>query len=200
MSIGSKSVKAGVSGLVLLGLMLFTALPGLAREKYETIEAQLYGTGTQMGQNIGVKLIIYGYNTAEDRQILVNAFMKGQSQGLYNALEKMPAMGRMSITGTVGSDVAFIRVIKTPTGRKIRFVTDRVIRMGEAWTDSLTKSFNLTAGEIDINEQDKGKSKGVVYPAAQLTVGKNGELVWELNQNPWRLGAIIVWNAPKEAK
>lgn len=197
---GSKRVKASSVGLLLLGLFMVMTSPGFAREKYETIDARIYGTGTQMGQNIAVQLIIYEVSTDADRQILVDAFMKGQNEGLVNALQKMPSVGRMSISGTVGSDVAFIRVIPTPTGRKVRFVTNRQIRMGEAWTDSNSKAFNLTAGEIDINEKDQGKSTGFVFPAAQLTIDKNGELVWELNQNAWRMAGIIDWNGPKAAK
>jgi hypothetical protein len=193
MSTGSKFVKGAVGSLMLLGLMMMATVPGFARDKYETIDAQVYGTGTQMGMNIGVTLIIYDFSTQADRQILVDAFTKGQNQGLVNALEKMPAVGRMAITGTVGSDVAFIRMIPTPTGRKIRFATNRQIRIGEAWSDSPTQSFNLTCGEIDINEQDKSKSTGVLYPAAQLTIDKEGQLSFELNQNPWRLAGIIDW-------
>ena len=55
----------------------------------------MYGTGTQMGMNIGVTLIIYDFSTQADRQTLVDAFTKGQNQGLVNALQKMPAVGRM---------------------------------------------------------------------------------------------------------
>jgi hypothetical protein len=39
------------------------------------------------------------YSTEEDRQILVEAFKKGQNQGLVNALTKMKAVGRIAITG-----------------------------------------------------------------------------------------------------
>jgi hypothetical protein len=193
MSIRSKMMKTTIGSFMLLGMLMIATLPGFARSKYETIDATVFGTGTQLGANIGVTLIIYDYSTSADRQILVDAFTKGQNQGLVNALSKMPAVGRMMITGTVGSDVAFIRLIQTPTGRKIRFATNRQIRMGEAWSDSPTTAFNLTAGEIDLNDQDKSKSAGVLYPAAQLTIDKEGQLSMELNQNPWRLGGIIDW-------
>ena len=73
------------------------------------------------------------------------------------------------------------------------FVTNRQIRFGEAWADSQSMSFNLTAGIIEINDQDKSKSTGVVYPAAQLAMDKQGQLQWELNQNAWKLVDIIDW-------
>jgi hypothetical protein len=186
---------------VLVVVLLSIATPsGFAREKYETIDAQAFGTSTQLGRNVGITVIIYDYSTAADRQILVDAYTKGQNDGLANALSKMPAVGRIAITGTLGYDLSFIRLIQTPTGRKIRFITNRQIRFGEAWYDTRTQSFNLTAGEFDLNDQDKSKSTGVLYPAAQLTLDKEGQLTFELNQNPWRLSGIIDWNGSSEGK
>jgi hypothetical protein len=193
MSDHSKFSHFAIRSLSLVTLLLIGTLPCFAREKYETIDAQAFGTSTQLGQNIGVTIIIYDYSTAADRQVLVDAFTKGQNQGLVNALSKMPAVGRIAITGTLGYDLSFIRLIQTPTGRKIRFVTNRQIRFGEAYADSQSQNFNLTAGELDLNDQDKSKSAGVLYPAAQLILDKSGELQMELNQNAWRLNGIIDW-------
>lgn len=81
----------------------------------------------------------------------------------------------------------------TPTGRKIVFVTNRLIRFGEAFFDTQSQSFNLTAGELDLNDQDKSKSTGVLYPAAQLILDKEGKLQLDLNQNAWRLVDLIDW-------
>jgi hypothetical protein len=72
-------------------------------------------------------------------------------------------------------------------------VTDRKIAFGEAARNTRSKEFNLTAGEIDINDHDKNKSVGVLYPAAQLTINSDGELQIELLQNPWQLVNIIDW-------
>jgi len=146
-----------------------------------------------MGQNVSVKLIIYEYSTPEDRTVLVQAFQQGSNKGLVNALEKMRVVGRMSITGTLGTDVSYIKMIPTPTGRKIRFVTNRQIRFGEAWADSSTQAFDLSGGELEINDQDKNKSTGALYPAAQLTINQDGELTINLNQNAWRLSSLIDW-------
>jgi hypothetical protein len=194
----SKLVRIAMPGLLVLGLMMIGSIPGFARDKYETIDATAWGTSTQMGRNINITLIIYEWSTAEDRDVLLEAFQKGQNQGLVNALEKMRAVGRIKITGTLGYDVSFIRLIETPTGRKIRFVTNRKITFGEVWTDSQSQSFDLTAGELDLNDQDKSKSSGVLYPAAQLIINKDGELQLDLNKNPWRLSGIIDWKGTAE--
>src|SRR5208337_337700 len=170
-------VRSSISRVLLLTcLSMLMSVPGFSRDKNETIDATAWGTSTQLGRSIGVTLIIYQYSTPEDRQILVDAFQKGSNKGLVNALEKMKAVGHMNITGTLGTDVSFIRLIPTPTGRKIRFITNRQIRFGEAWSDSPTQAFDLSGGEIDINDQDKSKSTGVLYPAAQLTIDDQGQL------------------------
>jgi hypothetical protein len=190
---GSKTFKLFLKSLVVVGLVLFAAHAGLARDKYETIEAQAFGTGTQTGQNIGVTLNIYEFSTPADRVTLVQAYDKGQNQGLVNALAKMKAVGHVEITGTLGYDCSYIKMTPTPTGRKIVFVTNRQIRFGEAFFDTQSQSFNLTAGIIEINDQDKSKSTGMVYPEAQLILNKEGQLQLDLAQNPWRLTDVLDW-------
>ena len=190
--------KVSKSALAILLLVAMISLPGFAREKYETINATAYGTSTQLGRNVGVTLIIYEFSTPEDRQILVEAFQKGQNQGLYNALSKMKAVGRIQIPGTLGYDVSFIRLIPTSTGRTIKFITNRKISFGEAYADSQSQSFDLTAGQFELNDQDKSKSTGVLYPAAQLLINKDGEIQLDLNQNAWRLSNFIDWKGTAE--
>ena len=185
----------GGSSWLLIALLTIASAPSFGQRKSsETIDATAFGTSTQLGRNFGVKIIVYEFSSPEDRDILVQAFQKGQNDGLVNALERMKSVGRIQIPGTLGYDLCFIREIMTPTGRTIRFVTSRKIAFGEAYWDTLTKSFNLTAGEININDKDKDKSDGVLFPAAQLIVNKEGELQWELNQNAWRLTNIIEWD------
>jgi hypothetical protein len=191
--IDSKTFRIASKCLVVAALALVATTAGSAREKYETIEAQAWGTGTQMGASIGVTLNIYEFSTPADKTNLIQAYEKGQSQGLANALAKMKAVGHVEITGTLGNDCSYIRMIPTPTGRKIVFVTNRQIRFGEAYFDTQSQSFNLTAGILEINDQDKSKSTGQLYPAAQLVLDKQGQLQWDLTQNPWRLSDVLDW-------
>lgn len=185
-------LRAVANAVVLLSLAT-AGRPGFARDKYETIDAQAYGTGTQLGQNMGVTLNIYEFSTPADKQVLVQAYQQGQNKGLVNALRKMRAVGHVEITGTLGYDCSYIRLFPTPTGRKIVFATNRQISMAEAWTDSNSMSFDLTAGVLELNDQDKSKSTGALYPAAQLILDKEGELQLDLLQNPWRLSSLLDW-------
>jgi hypothetical protein len=193
---GSNIRKLSSRGLLLMTLLLTAVAFALSADdrKVETIDATAMGTSTQMGKIVNVKVTIYEYSTDEDRQILIEAFKKGQNQGLVNALTKMKSVGRIAVTGTIGYDLSFIRVIPTPTGRKIRFVTNRLLRFGEAFYNTQSTAYNLTAGEVDINDSDKDKSSGVLYPAAQLVINKEGQIEFNLRKNPWKLNNIIDWD------
>jgi hypothetical protein len=187
--------KCGYVSLLLATLLTAVTLANSQDErKIETLDATAMGTSTQLGKTVSVKVTISQFSTEEDRAVLVDAFKKGQNQGLVDALSKMKPVGRIAITGTVGSDLAYIRLIRTDTGRKIRFATNRRIHFAEAYNNSRSTAFNLTAGEFDLNDSDKKKSTGVLYPAAQLIINKDGQLEFQLNKNHWNLVNIIDWN------
>jgi hypothetical protein len=199
-----KIIDTGKSRIGKLGLGSFrfatlilalVAFPLRAQDRgAEVIDATAMGTSTQMGRVVNVKVTIYEFSTDEDRAVLIEAYKKGQHQGLVNALSKMKSVGRIAITGTVGYDLSYIRLIDTPTGRKIRFAANRMIRFGEAYYDTRSRDYDLTAGEIEINDSDKNKSSGVLLPAAQLIINKEGQLEFQLYQNPWKLTSIIDWH------
>jgi hypothetical protein len=185
--------KLALASLVVVGLFTVGTTPGFSATKSETIDATAMGTSTQLGSNFSVTLNIYDYSTQADKQILVDAFQQGKDQGLVNALSKMKAAGHIEVTGTLGYDCSYIQMIPTPTGRKIRFVTNRLLRFGEVYWDTRSAAYNLTAGEIGINDTNKSKSTGVLYPAAEFVIDKQGELQISLIGNPWKLVDIIDW-------
>jgi hypothetical protein len=166
-----------------------------ATSQVETIDANARGTSTQMGSMFHLKVRISQFSSPEDRELLKTAFMKGGNKGLGDALSKMKSAGRIQTPDRVGYDLAYAVSIPTPTGRKIRFITNRRIAFGESFGNTQSKSFDLTAGEIEVNDQDKDKSGGVLYPATQIVINKDGELQFELRQNPWQLVNIIDWKS-----
>jgi hypothetical protein len=188
-----RSHKLALGSLLITGLVIVGSTLALAANKPETIEATAMGTSTQMGSEFGLTLDIYDYSTRADRQMLVQAFEKGKNEGLVNALGKMKAAGHIAVTGTLGYDCSYIRMIPTPTGRKIRFVTNRLLRFGEVYWDTRSTAYNLTAGELDLNDTDKSKSTGVFYPAAEFEIDKQGELQINLVGNPWKLVDVLDW-------
>jgi hypothetical protein len=188
-----RTLKLTLGTLLITGLLIAGSTPGFSANKTETIDATAMGTSTQMGSEFSVTLNIDDYSTQADKQILVEAFQKGGDKGLVNALSKMKAAGHIEVTGTLGYDCSYIQMIPTPTGRKIRFVTNRPLRFGEVYWDTRSTAYNLTAGEFDLNDTDKSKSTGKLYPAAELVVDKQGELQMNLIGNPYNLVNVIDW-------
>jgi hypothetical protein len=116
---------------------------------------------------------------------------KAGSQGLFNALNKMKAKGHIAVTGTLGYDISFVRKLPTADGFKLRVLTNRPITFGEAWTDSRSMDYNLSAVELDLSNE-KGKSTGVLLPACQFEIdNKTQELGIDNYQNPWKLVDIL---------
>jgi len=190
-----RSDRLAIGCLVLLALLSVVSALAFPQDssKPETIEATARGTETQAGKEFPIRLTVYEYSPRADQQILIDAFQNGKDEGLFNALSKMKAAGHISVAGDLGYDVAYIQMIRTPNGRKIRFVTNRLLRYGEVTHGSRSLSFNLTYGEFDINDEDKSKSTGIFYPEAELSLDKTGELHYNLMGFTWTLVDIIDW-------
>ena len=180
-------------GMATVALALFSGAAAYA-QKTESITAVAMGTSTQLGRVISVEIRIYEYSTPDDQAALLEAFQSNGSQGLSNAIDKMKSKGRIAITGTVGYDLNYVRKFQQPDGsRIIRFVTDRPIRIGEAWSASRSMDYDITLGEIIIPAAG-GKNSGTILPATKVTLNKKGELEMETLQNPWQLTNIKVHN------
>jgi hypothetical protein len=178
--------------LAIVSLALLTSTMSLAQKlpKKIYIQAQAMGTSTQMGRSAGVTLIINELSTDEERAGLIEAFQQKGNEGLVNALSKMRSKGRMSVTGTLGYDVAYIKTFPQPDGSTVlRMVTDRPLRFGEVWADSRSSDYNVSAVEIVIGK-DK-KNTGTLYPAVELKMNKENQLELNLYQNPWNLVNIM---------
>jgi len=175
--------------LVVLGS--FTGLAQEDKPMREVYQAQAMGQSTQMGKTFNVTINVERYSTPEEREVLVDTFQQAGSEGLFNALEKMNSKGRIAITGTLGYDISFIRKIQTSDGYKLRVLTNRPIRFGEAWVNGRTMDYTLSALELTISE-DKDKSTGVLLPACKFKIDKKtNELEIENYQNPWKLQNIM---------
>jgi hypothetical protein len=183
--------SSGIAIIAIAAIVLIANLEANA-QKSEFVQATAMGTSTQLGRVVNVDLGIGSYSTVDERNALLQAFSEKGSEGLANALDKMKSKGYIAITGTLGFDVNFIRSFNLPDGtRIIRFVTDRPIRFGEAWSSSRTLDYTLSMGEIIISKE-KGKSTGKLYPVARFTLDKENELTVETFQNPWNLTNIRV--------
>lgn len=193
MRLAGRLGKIGLVTTGALGLILLTNTASSAQKlpKKIYIQAQAMGQSTQMGRTFNMTLIIEELSTDEERAGLIEAFQAKGNEGLVNALSKMKSKGRMSITGTLGYDIAYAKYFPQPDGTNVlRIVTDRPLRFGEVWADSRSMDYNLSGVEIIVGK-DKKKATGTLYPACQLKLNKQNQIELELYQNPWKLVNIM---------
>jgi hypothetical protein len=183
-------LASAATGIIIVALMIgpaSSAQDGTKLEKSLHIQAQAMGQSTQLGRSFGVNLIIEEFSTPDDQKALLEAFSQKKNEGLVNALHKMKSKGRISITGTLGYDVNYIRKFDMPDGStKIRLVTDRPIRFGELWSDSRSMDYSLSGAEITLSP-DKKNNSGMLAPACKFKINKENHLELELLQNAWKL-------------
>lgn len=164
-----------------------SAQDGTKLPKSIFIQAQAMGQAQQLGRNFSVNIIIEELSTPDDQKALLEAFNEKKNEGLVNALSKMKSKGRISITGTLGYDVNYIRQFQMPDGgTRIRLVTDRPITFGEAWSDSRSRDYSLSGAEIILSADGKNNS-GVLLPACKFKIDKENQLQLELLRNEWKL-------------
>lgn len=185
------NISLAIAGAAIVILLTSTSSSAQKLPKKIYIQAQAMGTSTQMGRNFNMTLIIEEFSTDDERAGLLEAFQQKGNEGLVNALSKMHAKGRMSITGTLGYDIAYAKQFPQPDGSIVlRIATDRPLRFGEVWADTRSADYNLSGVEI-IVPKDKKKITGTLYPACEFKMNKNGQLQMELYQNPWTLVNIM---------
>lgn len=180
-----------VVGAVSLTLLINASSSAQKLPKKIYIQAQAMGQSQQMGRNFNMTLIIEELSTDAERSGLIEAFQAKGNEGLVNALSKMKSKGRMSMTGTLGYDIAYAKYFPQPDGTSVlRIVTDRPLRFGEVWADSRSSDYNLSGVEIIVGK-DKKKATGTLYPACQFKMNKENQIELELYQNPWKLVNIM---------
>jgi hypothetical protein len=162
--------------------------------KRETIQATARGQQRASGKMFSVTINIESYSTPEDQKTLIDAFSAGGHDLLVKTLSKMPAKGRVAITGTLGYQIAYIRSFPTENGRRIRLVTDRPIQFTEAYINGRTTDYDLSAIEINLNADPK-KSDGSLIVAGKFKVDKNQQVTFEsYGSGPWSLVNIMERN------
>jgi hypothetical protein len=152
------------------------------------------GTSTQLGQVVGVSIEIYDFSTPDDHQLLVTAFEKGQNNALVNTLCKMKAVGHCSITGTLGYDVSYIRMIPTPRTQD-PLVTNRQLRMGEVYTTRSPNPSTLPPGSRYQRHRQEKEHRCSLSPLPAC-YRQRGQLQFQLAQNRGNWLTLSIGKAP----
>ncbi len=172
--------------LVLAAVAFFAWGPaGVAQEKIETLHAIAHGQGNQAGMTIGLTVTVNSFSTDEDRNALWQAFERGGDQGLAKAIVAMPARGHLSFAGVAEYEIAYVKTLPAPSGRKMRIVARRPLAFGETRRYQ-TVDYLLAAVEFDL-PTDAAKNTGAFIPACELSITKDKEIEILTYTSAWRL-------------
>jgi hypothetical protein len=163
-----------------------------AQKKSETIQAQAWGDVWAAGKTFNMTIIIQSYSTPQDQKTLIDAFNQGGHDAMVKVLQKMPSRGRIAMTGTLGTDIAYVRSFPTETGRKIRVVTDRPIYFRESYHAGRSTQYDVTVAELNIDKENAKKGSGTLILGARVRLNKSGQIeVESYGSGPWRLTNIM---------
>ena len=137
----------------------------------------LRNTGNVRAGNAGVTIYINKLATQQDVNEIVEML---RARGPDPVVEKLYSMdnGRFSPIGSVGTNLALIRVLTLPTGvRVIRALASRPETFREMY--GTTRSDDYPFGIMEIRLDQDGKGEGVIIVATKITFDKEGMIQME---------------------
>lgn len=145
-------------------------------EKFRGVAINLNG-GPSSGT---VEFAIERWSTAAERNALLTIIKenKNPTDKLLNALEKMPKMGYLRSTSSLGWELKYAWQEKLDDGgRRIVVATDRPMTFRETVNQPRTTDYPFTFIEMRFNRDDQGQGK--ILAGSRIYTDKKGNIVLE---------------------
>jgi hypothetical protein len=161
--------------------------PPDVREQYS---ATAFGTsGAASGKSVGVNIYVNSYTTDDEVKNYLNILKTQGQDGLEKAFDKTKERGRLSVTGSTGNDISFIRSRNAETKRIIRMASNRMMSFAELYNSPRSRDYKFTIVELRLDAD--GNGEGNIFYAVKLKFNKKGELEIEhYGQSPIRLANV----------
>jgi hypothetical protein len=115
-----------------------------------------------------LQISIDRWSTDEERKSLLDTIVEKDPDALSGALQKMPAVGRIRTTTSLGWDLHYARMEETASGgQRIIFATDRPMSFREAANAGRSTDYDVMVCEIRLGPD--GKGEGRLVSAAKVT-------------------------------
>ncbi len=173
--------RTSLSLRVLMGVVCFILLtPALTgqeqEEKQETVYmANIVGVrGPMGGRSVRLTIRIQGYTSDEQVQEYLGMVQEGDQRQteLRRTLEKVRGLGRVSVTGFIGSELAVIRQHETEDGTLINLFTARNMSFVELKQSGRSRNYPFSFLQLLVDEE--GKGQGTVIVAAKPRFKEDG--------------------------
>ena len=122
------------------------------------------------GANQTIQIMINGWSTPAQRELLIKTFMDQKQNGLLRELQRQPELGRFNFPGFMGPDPNNIMRLGTDIryarsfpgddgGRRIVIMTPRVIGFQEARNQPRTFDYPFTLFEMHFGKDNTGEGR-----------------------------------------
>jgi hypothetical protein len=154
-------------------------------------------TGFAINMNSGPKTAVIDFtierwSTDEERANLLAIIKenKDPTKPLLKALQKLPRVGRIRTSTSLGWDLHYARESELDEGgRRIVLATDRPIGFAEARNSGRSMDYPFTIIEVHLDKDDKGEGK--ILAGTRIYIDKKNNLVLEnYGQQPVRFNEI----------
>jgi hypothetical protein len=169
--------------------MSFAASPATAQaqpsgpQKFSTMAHLPSGVGRRMvgaGGTFNVDIYIESYSSDEQVKALGAMLVEGGSDAVLKALEKMPSIGKITLTGRLGFyDLKLIRSRQMENGRRIIAVTARPISGLKTFYSARSQDYTYGILELELKPDKKGEREegtGTLIYAAKVKLIKDNTL------------------------
>jgi len=133
------------------------------------------------------------WSTDEERKALLDTIVEKDPDALAGALQKMPKVGVIRTTRSLGWDIHYARMEETASGgMRIVFATDRPMNFREASNAGRSTDYDVTVSEIRLGPD--GKGDGRLVPAAKVTYDREQRAIEieDFGNSPVRLTLVTV--------
>ena len=174
--------QTGLSLRVLIGVVCFMLLtPALIAQDQEKKKETVYQAtivrvrgGAGGLRSVPLTIRIQGTTTDDQVEEYLEMVPEGhQLRTLRETLEKVEGLGRVSVTGFIGNDLAVVREWDTEHGKLINLITPRNMSFAELTHSGRSRNYPFSFLQLLVDEE--GKGQGTVIVAARPRFKKDGK-------------------------
>ena len=155
--------------LALISAVLLSAAPVRAADAVLSLTAHalnLDAPGRSRTSTLQIRF--ERWSTDEERKTLLDTIIEKDPDALSGALQKMPKVGTIRTTTSLGWDIHYARLEETASGgMRIVFATDRPMGFREASNAGRSTDYDVMVSEIRLGPD--GKGDGRLVAAAKVT-------------------------------
>jgi hypothetical protein len=149
-------------------------------------------SGGTAGKSFGLTIYVTGWTTDEQLKEGISTLKSKGQDALVSYIDKSQEVGRISPTGSVGTELRFARVRHSADGGlHILLATNRNMSFLELRNDGRSTDYPFTVLSLDIDKNGKGTGK--LAAVVKVKFNKKGQLeVENYGEKPFRLANVYL--------